>query len=246
MGKLDGKVAIVAGGGRNIGEGVSLLLASEGAKVAIFDMDPGRGIRVVAEIKERGGEAVSIVGDVSKSADVQNMVKQVVRQWGHIDVLANCAAISDRQGILDLPDETWQQILDVTLTGTYFCCKYVAKQMVAQGRGGAIVNFASGSAFRGSTGRISYDAAKGGVVALTQSAAVQLAPHKIRVNAIAPGMTGSQVGGAIPPDKRPYKNLLGRITMPADQAKVVLFLVSDESEHIVGSTINVDGGSHIM
>jgi glucose 1-dehydrogenase len=246
MGKLDGKVAVVAGGGRNIGEGVSLLLASEGAKVAIFDMDPGRGTRVVAEIKERGGEAVSIVGDVSKSADVQNMVKQAVKQWGHIDILANCAAISDRQTILDLPDETWQQVLDVTLTGTYLCCKYVAKQMVTQGRGGAIVNFTSGSAFRGSTGRISYDAAKGGVVALTQSAAVQLAPHKIRVNAIAPGMTGFQVGGAIPPDKRPYKNLLGRITMPADQAKVVLFLVSDDSEHIVGSTIHVDGGSHIM
>ena len=244
--KLDGKVAVVTGGGRNIGLGITQLFASEGARVGIFDMDPERGARAVSEVKESGGEAISVAGDVTSVDDVQAMVKRVVDQWGKIDILVNCAAISDRQPILDLPPETWRQVVDVTLTGTFLCCKYVAQQMAEQGHGGAIVNFSSGSAFHASPARIAYDAAKAGVVMLTQDMAVQLAPHNIRVNAIAPGMTGSQVGGAIPPDERPFRNLLGRITMPEHQAKVVLFLVSDEAEHIIGSTIHVDGGGRML
>ena len=244
--KLEGKVAVVAGGGRNIGQGVSLLFAAEGAKVGIFDMDLGRGSETVAQVQEQGGAATALAGDVSKAGDVRAMVHRVVEEWGHIDILVNCAAISDRQGLLELPDELWQRVLDVTLTGSYLCSKYVAEQMVKQSTGGAIVNFASGSAFRGSTGRIAYDAAKGGVVSLTQSMAVQLAPHGIRVNCIAPGMTGSQVGGAIPPEKRPFRNLLGRITMPSDMAKVVLFLATEDSEHIIGQCICVDAGGSIM
>ena len=244
--KLEGKVAVITGGGRNIGKAASLLLASEGARIAIFDMDPERGTQTESQVKERGGEAISIAGDVSRSADVQAMVKRAVGQWGKIDILVNCAAISDRQTILELPDEMWQQVFDVTLTGTFLCGKYVALQMVGQGQGGAIVNFTSGSAFRASPGRIAYDAAKAGVVSLTMNMAMQLAAHKIRVNCISPGMTGSQVGGAIPPDQRPFRNIQGRIGRPEDQAKVVLFLVSDDSEHILGETINVDGGGHVM
>ena len=244
--RIPGKVAVITGGGRNIGLATSLLLASEGAKIAIFDLDPERASKTVNVIKEQGGEAISIIGDVSRSSDVEDMVNQAVSEWSQIDILVNCAAISDRQPLLDLPEETWDQVIDVTLKGTFLCGKYVARQMVAQGVGGAIVNFSSGSAFHGGTQRIAYDAAKGAIVTLTKDMAVQLAPYNIRVNAISPGPTGSQVGGAIAAEDRPVRNLLGRITMPEHQAKAVLFLVSDDSEHVIGQVMHVDGGTNAM
>ena len=243
--KLEGKVAVVTGGGRNIGRAISLLFASEGAKVAIYDADEGRAAAVVEEVEAAGGGATYVIGPVESASAVEAMVETVVSRFGKIDILANCAAISDRQPMLELPDEEWQRILDVTLSGTYFCCKYVAKQMVAQGHGGAIVNFSSGSALKGNTGRVAYDVAKGGIIALTMDLAVQLAPHGIRTNAIAPGMSGSQVGGRIAFEDRHPPNLVGRAAYAEEQASVALFLASDDSAHIWGQTISVDGGSSI-
>jgi len=207
-------------------------------------LDPGRATAQVEALKEDGIEAIAIEGDVSDVADVQAMVQRIVEVWGHIDILVNCAAISDRQPILDLPDETWRQVLDITLTGTFLCSRYVALQMVKQGTGGAIVNFSSTSAFGGGTRRIAYTAAKAGVVALTRGMAAQLAPHGIRVNAIAPGPTGSPVGSDILREES--HNLLGQVTLPEDQARVVLFLVSDDSRHVIGQTITVDAGQSVM
>ena len=244
--KLEGKVAVVTGGGRNIGRAISLLFASEGAKVAIYDMDEGRAAGVVEEVEAQGGEATYVIGPVERASDVEAMVQTVVGRFDKIDILINCAALSDRQSMVDLPDEEWQRILDVTLTGTYLCCRYVAKQMIEQGHGGAIVNFSSGSAFRGSPSRVAYDVAKGGVVTLTRDLAVQLAPHDIRTNAIAPGMTGSQVGGRLPFEERSPRNLVGRAGHPEEQASVALFLVSDDSAHVWGQTISVDGGSSVV
>ncbi|MSQ28366.1 MAG: SDR family oxidoreductase [Dehalococcoidia bacterium] len=240
--KLDGKVAVVVGGGRNVGEGISHLFTKEGAKISIFDADEGRASSVTNALKKEGGQAMYTIGDVTKPADVSAMIDATVKAFGHVDILCNCAAISDRQNLFDLADEEWEKVLSVTLSGSYYCLRYAAIQMRKQGTGGAIVNFSSGSAFRGSALRISYDAAKGGIVAMTRSAAVQLTPYNIRVNAIAPGMVGSQVGGMIPPNERQFHNLLGKMTMPSDMAKVVLFLVSDDSGHIIGQTINVDAG----
>ncbi len=244
--KLDGKVAIVVGGGRNVGEGVSHLFVKEGAKVCIFDMDQDRAESVTNALKAEGGDATYVLGDVTNPDDAQKVVQAAVDKWGRLDALVNCAAISDRASLFDLPDAEWRKVLDVTLSGSYYCLRYAGIQMAKQGNGGAIVNFASGSAFMGSTSRIAYDAAKGGIVSMTMSAAVQLAPHGVRVNAIAPGMVGSQVGGAQKPEDRNFKNLLGRMTMPADMAKVVLFLVSDDSAHIIGQTISVDAGGSVM
>ena len=244
--KLDGKVAIIVGGGRNVGEGVAHRFVKEGAKLCVFDADKGRAESVVSALKAKSADAMYVLGNVAQPEDAQKLVRSTVERWGKVDILVNCAAISDRKGLLELPDEQWRETLNVTLSGSYYCMRYAAIQMVKQGRGGAIVNFSSGSAFRGSPGRIAYDAAKGGIVSMTMSAAVQLAPHGIRVNAIAPGMVGAQVGGAIPPEKRNFTNLLGRITMPADVANAVLFLVSDEAEHIVGQCINVDAGMSVM
>ena len=243
--RLEGKRAVITGGGRNLGRAISLLFASEGAKIAIFDADEGRAAGVVEEIAERGGEAMSIVGRVDDVNEVKSMVGQVVDKLGGVDILVNCAAISDRQPMLELPDDEYLKIMEVTLHGTYYCCKYVCEQMVKQGTGGAVVNFSSGSALTGNTGRVAYDMAKGGIIALTMDMAVQLAPHDIRTNAIAPGMSGSQVGGRIQMEERHPENLVGRAALPEEQASVALFLASDDSAHVWGQTISVDGGSRI-
>ena len=244
--KLEGKVAVVTGGGRNIGRAISLLFASEGAKIAIYDADRGRAAAVAEEVEAAGGAATYVIGPVESPSAVEAMVETVAGRFGGIDVLVNCAAISDREPMLELPDEEWTHILDVTLSGTYFCCKYVAKQMVAQGHGGTIVNFSSGSALKGNAGRVAYDVAKGGIISLTRDLAVQLAPHDIRTNAIAPGMSGSQVGARVAFEDRRPANLVGRAGHAEEQASVALFLASGDSAHVWGQTINVDGGSTVI
>jgi 3-oxoacyl-[acyl-carrier protein] reductase len=242
---LQEKVAIVTGGGRNIGRAVSLAFAREGAEVFIFDMDEGRAAEVTKEVQGQGGKAAYNIGAVERVGDVQAMVRAAVETFGKVDILVNCAAISDRKPMLELPDDEWQRILDVTLTGTYLCCKYVAQQMVQQGRGGAIVNFSSGSALQGNTGRVAYDVAKAGIMTLSMDMAVQLARYGIRTNTVAPCITGSQVGGLIPPEQRQARNLVGRVGHPEELASVVLFLVSDASSHIWGQTLLVDGGERV-
>ena len=247
MGRLDGKVAVITGGGRNIGRATSKLFSSEGAKIAIFDLDQDRAAGVTAEVAELGGECMFVIGQVQKVSDVQDMVSSVVERYGRIDILVNCAAVSDRSPMLELPNDEYQRIMDVTMNGTYYTCKYVAEQMVKQGSGGAIVNFSSGSAFQGNTRRVAYDMAKGAIVSLTMDMAAQLAQYGIRTNCIAPGITGSQVGGQIAFEDRSTNNLVGgRAGYPEEQASVALFLASDDSRHLYGQTLRNDGGGSII
>ena len=247
MGRLGGKVAVITGGGRNIGRATSKLFSSEGAKIAIFDLDQDRAAGVTAEVAELGGECMSVIGQVQKVNDVQDMISTVVERYGRIDILVNCAAISDRSPMLELSNDEYQRIVDVTMNGTYYTCKYVAEQMVKQGSGGAIVNFSSGSAFQGNTRRVAYDMAKGAIVSLTMDMAAQLAQYGIRTNCIAPGITGSQVGGQIAFEDRSTNNLVGgRAGYPEEQASVALFLASDDSRHLYGQTLRNDGGGSII
>ena len=247
MGKLDGRIALIVGGGRNIGRASAKLFASEGAKIAIFDMDPDRAAAVTEEVVEQGGECMFAIGEVQKVDDVKAAIAKVVEHYGQIDILLNCAAISDRLPILELPDEEYLKIIEVTMNGTYYTCKYVSEQMVQQGTGGAIVNFSSGSAFQGNTRRVAYDMAKGAIVTLTMDMAAQLAQYGIRTNCIAPGITGSQVGGMIPFEDRTTNNLVGnRAGYPEEQASVALFLASDDSRHLYGQTLRNDGGGSVL
>lgn len=247
MGRLEGRIAVIVGGGRNIGRAASKLFASEGAKIAIFDMDKDRAAAVTEEVAEQGGQCMYVLGEVQKADDVQSMVSQVVAHYGQIDILVNCAAISDRSPMLELDNADYQRVIDVTMTGTYFTCKYVAEQMVKQGKGGSIVNFSSGSAFQGNTHRVAYDMAKGAVVTLTMDMAAQLAQYGIRTNAIAPGITGSQVGGMVAFEDRKSNNLVGgRAGYPEEQASVALFLASDDAAHLYGQTLRNDGGSSVI
>jgi len=244
--KLQNKVAVITGGGRNIGSEIARLFASEGAKIAVIDMNKERGDSAAAEIKSANGEAIAVVTDISKAADVKRMLRTVVEKWGKIDILINNAAISDNKTLLDITEEEWNLTLAVTLTGTFLVSKGVAEQMVQQGHGGVIVNIASTSGYRGRAKAVAYSAAKGGVLNLTRAMAFQLAPHHIRVNSLSPNMVGSPVGKDDFDPKRKVRNLKGRPGNPIEVAKVALFLASDDSEFVMGHDILVDGGFMCM
>ena len=171
--KLKDQVAIITGAGRNIGEEVALLLASEGAKVAVVDMDKARGDKVAEAIKAKGGQAAGFVANVADEAQVEKMVKDVVATFGGVDILVNNAAISDNKHMLEITKEEWDRVMEVNLKGVFLCSKAVIPVMKQQKRG-KIINIASGTFFSGSGNMPHYTTAKGGVVALTRVMARQL------------------------------------------------------------------------
>jgi len=244
--KLKDQVAIITGAGRNIGEDTAKLFASEGASVAVVDLDKARGDKVAAEINAAGGKAKAFVCDVAKEDDIIKCVKDVVAAFGRLDILVNNAAISDNKNMFDITTEEWNRVLAITLTSPFLFSKYAAKEMIAAGNGGKIVLVSSTSGYYGRDRAIAYTSAKGGVINLSRSLSVQLAPHKIRVNSVVPNKIGSPVGKEEFDPTRPVVNLAGRPGLPIDLARAVLFLVSDESEFIVGAELFVDGGCSVL
>jgi NAD(P)-dependent dehydrogenase (short-subunit alcohol dehydrogenase family) len=244
--KLKDQVAIVTGAGRNIGEEIARLFAAEGAKVAVVDLDEPRGARVVGAIKAAGGEAALFTADVSKGSDVAALVQAVVDRFGRIDVLVNNVAISDNKHIFDISEEEWDRVLAVTLKSQFLMGQHVGRQMATQDSGGRIVNVGSTSGFTGRSRAVAYSAAKGGVANLTRAMATQLAPHKIRVNAIVPNKIGSPVGKEELNPARRVANMAERAGLPAEAAKAVLFLASEDSSFIYGANLFVDGGVSAM
>jgi len=244
--KLANQVAIVTGAGRNIGEAIAKLLSSEGASIAVIDLDEGRGDRVTSEIIAAGGKAKTYVCDVSKEEDIIATVRSVAADFGRIDILVNNAAISDNKHILDITKEQWDLTLAVTLTAPMLFGKYVAKEMIAGGHGGKMVNTSSTSGYFGRPRSIAYTAAKAGILNLTRSMAIQLAAYNIRVNCVVPNKIGSPVGkDEFNPDRN-VLNLRKREGTPEDLARAVLFLVSDDSDFIDGAHLMVDGGASAL
>nr|TFG53353.1 MAG: SDR family oxidoreductase [Hyphomicrobiales bacterium] len=240
--KLANQVAIITGAGRNIGEAIAHLLSREGAAIAVVDLDKTRGDKVASAIVAAGGKAKAYVCDVSKEQDIIDTVKGVVADFGRIDILVNNAAISDNKHILDITKEQWDLTIAVTLTAPMLFGKYVAKEMIAAGHGGKMVNTSSTSGFYGRPRSIAYTSAKAAIVNLTRSMAIQLAAHDIRVNCVVPNKIGSPVGkDEFNPDRN-VLNLRKREGTPDDLAKAVLFLVSDDSDFIDGIHLMVDGG----
>lgn len=244
--KLSGKVAIVTGAGRNIGEEVSRLLAAEGASVAVVDLDEARAEKVAADIVASGGKAKPFICDVANEDDIRATVNGVVDDLGGLDILVNNVAMSDNKHIFDISTEEWNRTIAITLTAPFLFGKYAAKAMVESDNGGRIVNVSSTSGYYGRNRAIAYTAAKGGVVNLTRSMAIQLAPHNIRVNSVVPNKIGSPVGKDDFDPTRPVSNLRGRPGVPADLAQAILFLASDESDFISGTDLFVDGGVSAM
>ena len=244
--KLAGKVAIVTGAGRNIGEQIAVLFAEEGAKVAVVDMDEDRANLVADRINGAGGDACAVVCDVSNTEDIGTMVSATVDAFDAIDILVNNVAISDNKDIFDITEEEWRKTIDVTLSTPFYVTKQVAKWMVDHDRAGKVINIGSTSGFKGRPTALAYTAAKGGVFNLTQSMAVQLAPYGIIVNQVSPNMTGSPVGEEVFDRNRKVNNLVGRPGEPDEQAKAVLFLASDDASFIAGTNLFVDGGTMAM
>ncbi len=242
--RLAGKVAVVTGGGRNVGEAIAVRFAQEGARVAVVDLDGERAQRTVDLVdKEAPGAAVAVVCDVSDSASVQRMADAVVEAFGGVDVLVNNVAITDRGAtVLDLDEAEWDRVLKVTLTSVFLCTKYVGKKIVETGRGGSVINIGSTSGYRARPNATAYPAAKAAVINLTRSFAAQLAPFGIRANSVTPNKVGSPVGQDVEPEDRKRRNLVGRGAQPLDIANAVLFLASEESGFVDATDLVVDGG----
>ena len=242
--RLKDQVAIVTGAGRNIGEDICKLFVHEGARVAVVDLDPGRGSRVANEINAaHPGTAFAIVCDVSSADSVEKMVQRVTQEFGGVDILVNNAAWTDHKTIFDITEEEWDRTMNVCLRSVWYCSRAAARAIIDQKKRGKIINIASTSGHWGRKEATAYTTAKAGVLNLTRSLAVQLASEGIRVNSISPNRIGSPVGQEAVPENRVVKNLAGRRGVPMDIAKAAVFLASDESDFIYAVDLPVDGGA---
>jgi NAD(P)-dependent dehydrogenase (short-subunit alcohol dehydrogenase family) len=242
--RLQNQVAIVTGAGRNIGEAIAKLFAQEGAKVAVVDLDETRGRRVADEINRTSpGRALAAVCDVASATSVEETIQAVVSQFGGIDILVNNAAWTDHKTLFDISEEEWDRVMDVCLRSVWYCTRATARIMIDHHKRGKIINIASTSGHWGRKEATAYTTAKAGVLNLTRSIAVQLAPQGIRVNSISPNRIGSPVGQDDVPENRVVRNLAGRRGVPMDIAKAALFLACDESDFIYAVDLPVDGGA---
>jgi len=251
---LTGKVAVVTGGAAGIGLAISYRLAEAGAGLLIVDADGEKAEQAVQELKTRGYRASSRRCDVSREEEVRDMVGAAVEEMGGIDILVNNAGIYPRIPLAQMTGDDFDRVVSVNLKGTFLCSREVSQRMIAQGRGGCIINIASIDAIHPSTeGLSAYDASKGGVLTLTKSLARELGPYDIRVNVVAPGavMTGGVrsllAGASADLGKAQLKAFLsrmplGRLGEADDIGRVVLFLASDLASYMTGSLVVVDGG----
>jgi NAD(P)-dependent dehydrogenase (short-subunit alcohol dehydrogenase family) len=249
MTRLKGKVALVTGAQQGIGRAMALAFAAEGADVAVNYLDDAAAAeRVAADARKHGVHAVVIQADVARVEEGQALVGRTVRELGGVDVLVNNAGVYPRSPFLELAEREWDHVLDVNLKGACFCAQAAARAMIAGGRRGSIINLSS-SSIRGQARGVHYTASKGGLITMTRSMALELAPHGIRVNAIAPGTTDTAQprGGNTEAELAALARVipLGRIAQPEDIADVAVFLAGDESRHMTGQTLHVNGGLYM-
>jgi glucose 1-dehydrogenase len=245
---LEDKVAIVTGGSSGIGQAIALAFAREGAAVAVNYARNAEGAEAaVKEIEGRGGRAIAIQADVSKPEDVKNLVRQTVQHFERLDVMLNNAGVEHKMPFLETPLEVWEEVIAVNLTGPWLGCQEAARQMVEQGGPGRIVNISSVHEDLAMPTNSPYCAAKGGLRMLTRTIAVELAPHGITVNNVAPGAIETPMDAPLEANTSEMSQLLseiplGRMGHPEEVAALAVYLASGDAAYVTGSTFSIDGG----
>jgi 3-oxoacyl-(acyl-carrier-protein) reductase len=247
MSRLNGKTALVTGASRGIGRAIAIALAREGAKVAVnYQSNEAKAQEVAAEIAKLGGTTLLIQADIANAGEARAMVKKVIDQWGQLDILVNNAGITRDKSLRKLDDESWVKVIQTNLNGCFYCTSAAIPSMIERGFG-RIVNISSMNGQIGAFGQANYSASKGGVIALTKTAALELAKSNITVNTVSPGFTETDMFAEIPEkvqDQIKQRIPMGRFGKPEEIASAVVFLASD-GDYITGQQINVNGGAYM-
>jgi 2-deoxy-D-gluconate 3-dehydrogenase len=243
--KLNGKVAVVTGAARGLGQGLALAMAEGGADVATVDVIEQSETK--SKIESLGRKCTTIQADLSRTADIPRIIDTTVKTLGRLDILFNNAGIIRRADLVDFSEKDWDDVININQRTVFFLSQAAARQMIKQGHGGRIVNTASMLSFQGGIRVPSYTASKSAIMGLTKLFANELAPHKINVNAIAPGYMATDNTAPLRADEKRSAEILGRIPAgrwgtPDDLKGVAVFLASAASEYVTGYTIAVDGG----
>jgi glucose 1-dehydrogenase len=245
---LRGKTAIVTGAATGIGKAIALRLGASGANVVVdYRNETDAANAIVAEIERSGGHGLALPADVSDETAVDALVKQTVERFGGLDILVNNAGIEQAHPVVEIPLDVWQRIISVNLTGPFLCTRAAAKAMIARGRGGRIINISSVHEDLAFPNNAAYAASKGGVRMFMRTAALELAPHGITVNDVAPGAIATPINQDVRANPEQQKELLeeiplGRVGQPEEIAALCTYLASEAASYVTGATFVIDGG----
>ena len=247
MGRLAGKIAIVTGASRGIGRAIAMALAKEGAAIAVnYRVSESEAQRVVEELNALGAKTMLAQANVSNGSETREMVQRVVKTWGRIDVMVNNAGITRDKTLRKMTDEDWFEVINTNLNSVYYGVMAVMPLMIEQ-KFGRIINISSFVGQAGNFGQANYSASKGGIIAFTKTAAIELAKYNITVNALAPGFTLTDMLAKVPENVQAQiksRIPMGRFGLPEEVAKAVLFLAAD-ADYVTGQQINVNGGVYM-